>query len=211
LELADWNPSVYDVIAPADLAGGRYKTTPSIEAAILWMKNRRYLEFSLAATSPVQLVNVGKTASYPISVSPLGGFSGTVTLGVSGLPPGATANFTPASVANALGTSTLTVTTSNTTPAGSYALTLTGTNGTVVRTSSVTLNIADFSVSVTPSSRSLTANSGTNSVSYTVTIGATNGFTGIVGLSVAGLPTGGSAIFSAGSITNSGSSTLTLS
>lgn len=43
LLLADWNSSAYDLVAAADLASGRYKTTTLMDATILWMKQRRYL------------------------------------------------------------------------------------------------------------------------------------------------------------------------
>jgi hypothetical protein len=38
---AEWNPAVFDLIGTADLASGRYKTNPYMDAAILWMKHRR--------------------------------------------------------------------------------------------------------------------------------------------------------------------------
>jgi hypothetical protein len=44
LLIADWNSSVYDVIANADFASGRYKTTTLMDATILWMKQRRYFQ-----------------------------------------------------------------------------------------------------------------------------------------------------------------------
>jgi len=37
---ADWDPAVYDLIAHADVANGRFATTPAIAAAVLWMKQR---------------------------------------------------------------------------------------------------------------------------------------------------------------------------
>jgi len=65
----------------------------------------------------------------------------------------------------------------------------------------------DFSVSVSPSSQTVTPG---NSTTYTVTIGALNGFTGTVTLSASGLPTGASASFAPATITASGSSTMTV-
>jgi hypothetical protein len=44
LLLADWNSSVYDLVAGADLASGRYHTTTLMDASILWMKQRLYLK-----------------------------------------------------------------------------------------------------------------------------------------------------------------------
>ncbi len=64
----------------------------------------------------------------------------------------------------------------------------------------------DFSVSVTPSSQTVTPGS---QVSYTVTVAALNKFTGEVDFTVSGLPSGASASFSPASVSGSGSSTLT--
>ena len=66
----------------------------------------------------------------------------------------------------------------------------------------------DFTVSATPAQQSVTAG---NAVSYTVTVAAQNGFNGSVSLSVASLPAGAAARFSASAISTSGSSTLTIS
>lgn len=55
--------------------------------------------FQLSATPDTQSVLAGSDASYTISVNPQGGaFTSAVALTVSGLPSGATATFTPASV-----------------------------------------------------------------------------------------------------------------
>jgi hypothetical protein len=69
------------------------------------------------------------------------GFTGTVTFSVTGLPPGATKSFSPVSVAPS-GSSTLTVTTKVTTPAGTYPLTIRATSGPHTRTVNVTLVVS---------------------------------------------------------------------
>ncbi len=96
-------------------------------------------DFSMAATPSSQTVSAGGGTSYTATVGALDGFNGTVTLSASGLPAGATVGFNPAMVSGA-GTSTVTVTTtSGTTPAGSYPLTITGTSGGVQHSANVTL------------------------------------------------------------------------
>ncbi|HET9569854.1 MAG TPA: discoidin domain-containing protein [Bacteroidales bacterium] len=42
LLLGDWEPKAFELVAAANLASGRYKTTPLMTATMLWMKNRRY-------------------------------------------------------------------------------------------------------------------------------------------------------------------------
>ena len=54
--LADWNPSVYDLIATANLASGG-PNSPLMDATILWMKQRRYLQ---ANAWQIQNVTSGK-------------------------------------------------------------------------------------------------------------------------------------------------------
>ncbi|GGA53756.1 hypothetical protein GCM10011507_01130 [Edaphobacter acidisoli] len=166
-------------------------------------------DFNTSASPSSQTVTQGNSTTYTASISPLSGFTGTVAFSVSGLPAGATASFTPASI-TASGNSTLAVSTASTTPTGTYTLTITGTDGTLSHSATVTLVVAtpDFSISAAPSSQ--TAAPG-NSATFTTTIGALNGFTGTVNLSVTGLPTGATASFTPASVSTSGSSTLTVS
>ncbi len=65
----------------------------------------------------------------------------------------------------------------------------------------------DFTVGVTPPSVTVAAG---HAGSYSVSIGAANGFTGSVSLSASGLPSGATATFSPPSVTTAGSSTLTI-
>ena len=166
-------------------------------------------DFTITASPASQTVTAGGSTSYTATITPLNGFNGTVTFSASGLPAGATASFNPASVAVS-GTSTMTVTTSASTPAGTYTLTITGASGAIVHSTTVTLVVAgapDFSISASPASQSITRGS---TATYTVTITALNGFTGTVNLSVTGLPNRTTATFSPASVTGSGTSTLTI-
>ncbi len=147
LKSADWNSSVYDVVAPADVASGRYANSPSMDATILWMKNRRYQEFSVAATPASQSVNAGSGTSYTVSLAPLGGFAGTVNLTVSGLPSGASGSFNNpsvnlATISSATTSATLSISTGSSTSGGTYTLTITGTSGSVSHSTTVSLVVS---------------------------------------------------------------------
>jgi len=167
-------------------------------------------DYSLSASPASQTVAPGASTSYTVTVTPSGGFSGTVTFSVSGLPAGAGASFSPPSV-NTSGSSTMNVTTSASTPVGSYPLTITGASGTLSHTTSVTLVVAnptaDFALSATPSSQTV-PRSGTTT--YTVTVTPSNGFNGTVSFAVSGLPNGATASFNPTTVAGSGSTTMTV-
>jgi galactose oxidase-like protein len=166
-------------------------------------------DFSVAATPLSQTVVQGNGTSYNVTITPSGGFSGTVSFSVSGLPQGASASFIPTSV-NTSGSTTLSISASGSTPTGSYSLVVTGSSGTLSHSATVTLNVnapSDFSISASPSSQTITAGSRT---SYTITINPIGGFAGTVSLSVTGLPRRANGNFNPSSITGSGTSTLTV-
>ena len=170
-------------------------------------------DFSISATASSRTVTQGNRTSYTATVSPLNGFTGSVTLSASGLPSGANATFSPNPITGGSGSSTMSVTTSTSTPTGTYTLTITGTSGSLTHTASVTLVVnpaatPDFSISATPSSQTATPGGGT---SYTATVSPVNGFTGSVTLSASGLPSGANATFSPNPITGgSGNSTMSV-
>ena len=87
------------------------------------------VDFSLSATPGSRTVTAGGDTSYTATVAPSQGFHSAVNLSVSGLPSGTTASFNPASISDGAGSSTLTVSTSGATPAGTYTLTISGASG----------------------------------------------------------------------------------
>jgi uncharacterized membrane protein len=182
----------------------------SVDASNLvnFWNNNATPDFNLAATPASQSVNQGSTATYTVTQTALGGYSGTVTLSVSGLPTGATATFTPASLTGS-GTSSLAIITAASTPTGNYSLTITGTDGVLTHTASITLVVTtpDFSLIATPALQTIVAGDTAN---YTATVSALNGYTGTVSFSVSGLPAGASPVFTPASITSSGSSALAI-
>lgn len=152
-------------------------------------------DFSLSA-SGAQTVRAGGSAGYTLTVTPSNGYTGNVTLSLTGtVPTGVSATFSPNPVLGGSGTSNMTVQTSSTTPAGTYSLTVQGTDGTLTHTTTVslTVQVPDFTISASPSSQTVTQGGGTT---YTVNLGTIDGYSGSVTLSASGLPSGASASFS---------------
>ncbi len=83
-------------------------------------------DFSVSTTPSSVTVTAGSPASYTENITKTGGFTGSVSLSISGLPAGVSGSFNPNPATGA--SSALTVTTSSTTPAGSYIFTVTGTS-----------------------------------------------------------------------------------
>jgi len=167
-------------------------------------------DFSLtAAPASATIPSGGGTANYTIGLTNTNGYAGTVNLNptVGGLPAGATATFAPTSITGAA-TSNLAVATIATTPAGTYTLTISGSDGTLVRTTTVTLVVAnpDFSIAAAPATIvAESPGSGTSLVSVT----AINGYAGTVSFAVAGLPAG--VTFTLPNTAGGASSSLTIS
>jgi hypothetical protein len=78
---ADWRPAVYDLIAHADVANGRYATTPHIAASVLWMKQRLAGGTPTPTPSPTPTPTATPTPTptptqAPTATPTPGGFSG---------------------------------------------------------------------------------------------------------------------------------------
>ncbi|HLJ25834.1 MAG TPA: glycoside hydrolase family 6 protein [Candidatus Angelobacter sp.] len=169
--------------------------------------------FKLAATNAS--VAQGGTATSAITVTPSGGFTGSVALSVSGLPNGVTASFNPtsASITTATpATSTLTFTASAAATAGATTVTVTGSSGNAQSSTTLTLTVTtqpDFSLSANPTTVSVVQ--GGVAASSTITVTPLSGFTGTVALAASGLPTGVTASFSPTSTTGTSTVTFTAS
>jgi subtilisin family serine protease len=144
-------------------------------------------DFTLGAAPSSLTVTVGDSAVSTLTVGPSSGFSGDVSLSVSGVPVAASAVLAPAVVAGGAGASQLTVSTQASIAPGTYPLTITGTSGALSHAVGLSLVVTappDFGLSFAPSSVTVAAGGG---ASFTVSASALNGFTGDVALSLAGL------------------------
>jgi hypothetical protein len=95
-------------------------------------------DFTLSTAPPSQTVQRGQSTSYTVTVTPTGGFNGTVTFSARDLPRGVSASFNPPEVVGG-GSSVVTVTTLKKTPRGTHTLTFVGTSGSLIRTTTVQL------------------------------------------------------------------------
>ena len=96
---------------------------------------------TLIAQPDVQTVLPGDTTAYTLSVTASAGFTDLVILTLQGAPSGVTVSFAPNPVTPP-GTSQLYITTTASTAAGTYAMTVTGTAGALTDTANVTLMVA---------------------------------------------------------------------
>jgi hypothetical protein len=152
-------------------------------------------------TAPVGSSNV----IFTVTATASDGFTGGIHFTVLGLPAGATAGFSPTSVVGS-GSSTLTITTASVS-AGSYTLTVTGTSGSLVNSANLSLNIADFSISVLPASQGAVVGGRTV---YLVLSTAIGGFTGTISLTASGLPSGAAATFNPAALVGGEAGTLVI-
>ena len=96
--------------------------------------------FSISASPTALTIAQGGSGTSTITTTLSGNFNSSIALSASGLPAGATASFTPASIAApGAGSSTLTISVGAATPVGTYNVVVNGTGG--GQTHSVTINL----------------------------------------------------------------------
>jgi len=113
---------------------------PSVASFVQISPSAPIGDFSLSASPATQTVVATGSTTYTVKVTPISGFTGTVSMNVSGLPQGSAASFTPQPVSGS-GSSTLTVNTGLLTPLGNYSLTVTGVSGATSHTTTVNLTV----------------------------------------------------------------------
>lgn len=94
-------------------------------------------DFTMSA-SPAVSVSQGRTAEARILILPRGSFDGEINLAASGLPEGVTASFNPAATS---GSTVMTLTADNSAAAGTAAVTISGTSGSLSRSIPVALSV----------------------------------------------------------------------
>ena len=82
-------------------------------------------EFNLSANPTSQAIVAGSSAAYTISISPVNGFTGTVSLNASASTTNVSASFDNTTITGGSGSATLTVATTTATPSSSATITVT--------------------------------------------------------------------------------------
>jgi uncharacterized repeat protein (TIGR01451 family) len=134
-------------------------------------------DFTLGATPPSRTVNPGNNTTYDITVTPVGGFTGSVTLSVSGLSADASGSFNPSPVSITDATprsSVLTVTTTAATPPGTYTLNIGAGSGNLQHSASVSLIVAGATSANLSVSKTASPNPGIAMANLTYRIVVTN-------------------------------------
>ena len=151
--------------------------------------------FSLSSFAGSLTLARASSASSTVSVVAKSGFSGLVSLRVSGLPGGVTAAFSPPSTT---GTSSLTFTASNAATAGVSTVTVSGVSGALASSTIIVLTVTapGFTISVLPANLGL-ARGSTATATATVLASAQGSFNSSVILSASGLPSGVTATIAA--------------
>jgi subtilase family serine protease len=164
--------------------------------------------FELSPSATVLTIMHGNAGKISISVAYNGGFSGPVTLAVTGLPEGVTTSW---SANPTTSTSTLTLTVPRTVVRGTFLITVNGTSGAVTASTSFVLQVEAGGFSLAPSPASLSLYPGTSS-STSILVTTYPGFENKVYLAVtSGLPSGVTASWASNPSATSATLTLTAS
>jgi hypothetical protein len=123
---------------PLTITGTSGSTTRSTQVTLVVTSPAPAADFTLAVTPSTQTVSRGFSTDYTVTVTPINGFTSSVSLSASGLPRRASASFS----ANPTTTgSTMTVKTNKNTSTGTSTLTITATGGGKTHSQTVALTV----------------------------------------------------------------------
>ncbi len=187
-----------------------YTNTLSVQSSVTFIITVSGPSFSIYSQASLSVAQGGVSGPDYVTINDAGGFTGSVTLSASGLPSGVTANFaTNPTTAQ----SVLTLSATQTAAPGTYTITINGTSGALVESTTFVLTVTGTTpppptFTLSPSAATLSVTQG-SSATDTIKVTDVSGFTGSVTLSASGLPSGVTAGFATNPTT--GSSVLTLS
>lgn len=165
--------------------------------------------FSVGASPNTLTIAQGASGTSTVTLNPLHGFTGSVSLTTSALPSGVTAGFSPNPMTSS---SKATISAAANAVAGNHTVTVNGTGGGLTRIATFTLTVVlapSFTLAPSASSASVAVGA---PAKITLTTAVINGFKSAVALSLSGLPKDITAGFLPTSIAapGNGSSQLTL-
>jgi uncharacterized membrane protein len=168
-------------------------------------------DFAIAIEPDSQEVQAGNSVNYDVILESLYGFASECTLTISGLPADASESFDPNPVVPT-DTSDLEITTAQTTPAGSYTVTVTATEKDkgIVHSADLILVVTpppDFTIAAEPDTQEVVQG---GSVDYDVILTALYGFSNSVDLSASGLPADATADFDPDPVVPTDTSVMTI-
>jgi hypothetical protein len=182
-----------------------YSATPGFDLATGWgTPNGQATINDLSSTTPAPSftlsssvssisVHAGASATATIQITMQTGFTGSVSLSLSGLPAGVTGSFSTVSPS---GASILTLTAGREAAPGTSAISIQGVSGTLTSQVRLSLRVSGIPGYTLKTSADSVRIVQAGTASDTITVVPTNGFNGLVSLTVAGLPSGVTASFS---------------
>ena len=162
---------------------------------------------SISASPSSASITQGGQATFQVSIS--SSYVEEVSLSLTGLPPGATYSFIPPKGSGDF-ISSLVVTTSSSTPPGTYSLTIRASGGGVTKRKTIRLTVkaaGAFSLNLNPASLTIPQGGSAQSTVVVVPLG---GFNQPVTLSLEGVPEGITATLSSTTLSPGGTATITV-
>ena len=202
----------YSAVAGYDLVTGWGSPNSGLLAALTGSTTQTPA-FTISASPSSLSVKAGSGGSSNITTAISGGFNSAVALSASGAPSGVTITFSPTSIAApGSGSSTASITVASTVAPGTYPITVTGTGGGLMQSTTLSLTVTAavqpaFTVSASPTSITVARRA---SGSSTITTTVSGGFSSAISLSASGQGSGQTVTFSPASIgaPGSGSSSM---
>jgi hypothetical protein len=125
---------------PAGATSGPIAVTTAYFTATS-QSNFTVTDFAVSAAPSSQTISRGGKATFTVTITPISGFTGPVTLSATNLPSGAHASFSPdpVTISTTAASSTLTISTKHSVNRGTYTITISAVGGKVTHTTTVGL------------------------------------------------------------------------
>ncbi|MEK6336499.1 MAG: SBBP repeat-containing protein [Acidobacteriota bacterium] len=134
-------------------------------------------DYSLLVLPSTRTVSPGAGTTYTVTATPAGGFTGTISLSVSGISGDSSAGFSPTTIVItdlSAQSSTLTINTTGATPPGTYSVTVNTTSGNLQHSAVVQLIVSGAASANLAITKTASPNPATSLASMTYRITATN-------------------------------------